>query len=120
MPFSLFIEDPGTTVKTTARRSAKCVPDRLPVLLVGLPEDRVVRRRALLGRPAVGVVVERDRLAAPPRRAGERLRMAVVGEVRGAEDHRAVEHRQDLPLAAGHVAVPQLELPSILLPPVLV
>src|SRR6476469_10044629 len=43
----------------------------LPVMLVGLLEDRVVRRRPLLLGPAVRVVVERDRLAAPPLRAGE-------------------------------------------------
>src|SRR3954452_11878744 len=119
MPFS-FIGDPDTTVKTTGRRCAKTVPAALPVPLVGLAEDRIVRRRALRVGPAVRVVVERDRLAAPPRRAGERPRVAVVGEVGGAEHHSTVDHRQAFALAAGHPTVPQLEPPAVFLPPVLI
>jgi hypothetical protein len=46
--------------------------------------------------------------------------MTVQGEIRGAEDDGAVEDGQDLPLAARHVAIPQLEMPPVLLLPVLV
>src|SRR5215203_2023812 len=85
-----------------------------------LAENRVVRRRPLLVRPAIRVVVERNRLARPPLGTGERLRMAVEREIRGAEDHRPVEDGQHLLLAAGHVPVPQLQMAAVLLLPILV
>src|SRR5688500_9352606 len=93
---------------------------RLPIVVVSLPEDRVVGSRPFIVRAAVAVVVEGDRLAAHPLRAGERLRVAVEGEVGGAEHHRPVVERQDLVLAALDVAVPEFEMPAVLLLPIAV
>src|SRR5579859_3181707 len=73
-------------------------------------------------RPGAGkaVVVERQGLAGPPLGAAERLRMAVVGVLRGAEGDQTVEHGQDRGFAPLHVPAPELERPAVLGPPVAV
>src|SRR5712692_7373911 len=53
-----------------------------------------LRARGVPG-PSVRVVVEREGLAAHSLRAGERLRMSVIREIRGVEDDAAVEHGKD-------------------------
>ena len=46
--------------------------------------------------------------------------MSMVGEVRRAEDHYAVENRQYLGLALFHVAIPKLQFSAVFLAPILV
>ena len=46
--------------------------------------------------------------------------MAMVRKIGSAKDHHAIEHRQNLGFASSHVAVPQLQMTAVILPPILV
>src|SRR4051794_451699 len=83
-------------------------------------EQRVVRRGALRVRTAGRVVVERHRLARHPLGRRERMRMSVKGRVGRRENPRAIDRRQDLLAACAHVAIPKLEMPAVLIAPILV
>src|SRR5688572_30985212 len=93
---------------------------RLPIVVVSLPEDRVVGTRPFIVRAAVAVVIEGDRLAAHALGTGERRRVAMKRMVGGAEHDGAVEDRQDPLLTAHHLAIPQLEMAAVFLLPIAV
>src|SRR2546421_2493813 len=81
-------------------------------------EQRPVRRRHLVRGPSVRVVVQREGLAAHSVRAGQRLRVSVVREIRGVEDDAPVEHGKDPLLAGLHIPTPELEVSAVLLLPI--
>src|SRR5262245_4271601 len=82
--------------------------------------QRRMRLRAFLGRTAVGVAVEGQRLEAEPMGTTPGPQMAVEGTVRCAENHASIEDRQDPFPALLHAVVPQLEVTSVFFLPVLV
>ena len=71
-------------------------------------------------RAPIRVVVGREGFARTIRRATERSGMTMIGETGGAEDGAAVEDRQDLLLGLRHLAIPELEVTTVLLFPILV
>src|SRR3989442_10438549 len=88
--------------------------------------SRIRRQRLVIGgrqrakAVLVPVVVARDRLAAHLRRALQRLRVAVEGDARGAEQHAAVEGRLDLLMALPGLHVPEFQEAVVFLLPILV
>src|SRR4029077_13930359 len=86
----------------------------------GGDKECVVRHRTLVRRAAGRVVVERDRLARDTGGRGERMGMAVKRTVGGGEDDGAIEDWQDAFSARLTIPIPQLEVASVLLFPILV
>src|SRR5882762_9530815 len=76
--------------------------------------------RNLLGGPAIAEVVERQGFSRHPLWTLQWVRVTVVGEIGGPKNHEPIEHRQNLRLASGHVAVPQLQVTAEILAPILV
>jgi len=88
-----------------------------------LPQSHVVRAitvvvQALVRRAGPGVVVQRQRATGPVLRTGQRVLVAVVGEVGAGEDHQLAEVGRDARLAALQVARPQLQVAAVLVLPV--
>ena len=81
---------------------------------------RRVAARFFVGGSTVCVVVEGDRPASTLRRAVERIRVAVVGVIGRREDDEPVEDGQDALASHRHLTVPELEVPTPLVEPVLV
>src|ERR1700677_1688786 len=65
-------------------------------------------------------VIQGKRFASYIFRACKRIRVPVIGKVRGAKDHDAVEIRGHFRFAPIHLAVPQLQVPTILFAPILI
>src|SRR5215469_1051051 len=113
------------------RESEACLGPRIEIngLLVEPDHGRfapaITRARAVIGRAhrhvigAVhGVVVESNALAGNGFRALEGFGEAMEGAVVGVEDEHLIEQRRILGHAMVHGAVPQLDGPAPLLPPV--
>src|SRR5713101_8304008 len=76
--------------------------------------------RHFLGGPTIAEIVECERFARHALGALQWVRVTMIGEVCGPENHKSIEHRQNLRLAPGHITVPELKMTAIFLAPILV
>src|SRR5574338_721641 len=106
--------EPLEHLSAAPRQSASGV---IAVVPAGL-EERAVRASSLLLGSLARVVVQRQRAPGAPLRAAQRYRMPVIRLRRRAEDHATVEDRQNALRASLHLAVPELEVTSVLLAPI--
>ena len=91
------------------RNSAKTLGSHeLEFAFVPRAENSRVVPADFFGGSAVTEIVQRQRLASSVFRTLQGIRMAVVGEVCGTENHHSIENGQYPSLAARHVTVPQL------------
>src|SRR5882724_7738403 len=72
------------------------------------------------GRPAIAEIIECERFASHPLWTLQWVWMSVIGKVSGAKDHHPIEDWQYLRLTTGHIPVPEFEVATIFLLPILV